>query len=772
MSLSEEPARLAPIGTSPPRPDGPAKVAGRAIYADDLAVAGLWFGATLRSPHAHARIARLRFHPERAPAGAIALTARDLPGPNGVQLIDDSWPILAGAEVRHVGEAVALVAAPSRLAARQALAAFTADYQPLPAVLTLEEAAAADGPPLAEVEIACGDVSAGLAAADRIVEGTYRTGHQEHIYIECNAVTAWWDDGGVVVAGSMQCPYYVHKGLVHAFGLPEEQVRVQATAVGGGFGGKEDYPSLIAVHAALLARACGQPVRVAYDRHEDIVGTTKRHPSVVRHRTGVTRDGTLTAVEIDVTFDGGAYRTLSPVVLSRAALHAGGPYRCANVRVRGRVLATHTAPNGAFRGFGAPQTQFAMERQMDRVARAVGLDPYEIRARNVAGPGDRLPTGQVLDGSAAGRECLEEAERRTGFRARWRELERQRAVRFGDGERGTPVPHQGVGLSLYFHGAGFTGNGERRMRSPVAARLLADGRIEVLTAMTDMGQGCVAIFPQIAAAAAELPPEDFLFAEPDTAAVPDSGPTVASRTTMIVGGAIARAAGALRDRVLEWLAGEHGGEGRLELRDGHILAGGQDLGPFRAAAARCREALGPCEIVVHNEPPAWQEFDESRYQGAAYPTFAWGADVAEVEVDPDTYAVRPRRVTAVCEVGRAIHPTLCAGQVEGGTLQAVGWALWEEMKLEDGRYLNDRLATYIIPTIQDAPALDVHLLERPWEGGPFGAKGMGELPMDGGAPAVAQAIENATGVVVDAIPATPERLAAWERDGQRVEGGV
>ncbi|HEX5759838.1 MAG TPA: xanthine dehydrogenase family protein molybdopterin-binding subunit [Thermoanaerobaculia bacterium] len=746
---------LGPIGTSPPRPDGLAKATGAAVFADDLAVAGLWFGATLRSPHPHARIAALRFDPARAPEGAVALTARDLPGFNGVQLIDDEWPILADGVVRHVGEAVAIVAAPTRVAARRALAAFDVEYEPLPAVLTLEAAAAAAAPPLAEVEIACGDVEAALAAAELVVEGSYRTGHQEHIYIECQAMTAWEEDGALVVAGSMQCPYYVHKALVHALGLPPDRARVRATAVGGGFGGKEDYPSLIGLHAALLARAAGRPVRLAYDRHEDIVATTKRHPAEVSHRTGVAGDGTLLALDVEILLDGGAYRTLSPVVLSRAALHASGPYRCAHVRVRGRVLATHTAPNGAFRGFGAPQTQFAMERQMDRVARAAGLDPYEVRARNVAGPGDRLPTGQTLDDSASARLCLEEVERRTGFRERWRRHDAERGrggVRFGDGAEGR-TPARGVGLSLYFHGAGFTGNGERRMRSPVAARLLPDGRIEVLTAMTDMGQGCAAVFPQIAAAAAGVAEEDLVFAEPDTGEVPDSGPTVASRTTMIVGGAIARAVSELRRRVDAWLA-----------------AHGEEPGPFRAAAARYVAAGEPAEVVVHHETPEAQRFDEERYQGAAYPTFAWGADVAEVEVDPDTYAVRPLRVTAVCEVGRAIHPRLCAGQVEGGTLQAVGWALLEEVKLEGGRYLNDRLATYIIPTARDAPRIDVHLLERPWEGGPFGAKGMGELPMDGGAPAVAAAVENATGLAVEEVPITPERLFDLDRAGRRERG--
>ncbi len=745
------------IGQSPARPDGVPKASGGARYADDFTLPGMLWGATVRSPHPRARIARIRWRPERAPTGAVCVRAADLPGPNGVMLIDDSWPILADGEVRHVGEPVALVAAGDRLAALAAREGVEIDYEPLAPVLDLETARGA--PPLAELELGDPGVEEALAAAELVVEGSWRCGHQEHIYIECQAMTAWFEpDGELVVAGSMQCPYYVHKSLVHAFGLEPGRVRVKATAVGGGFGGKEDYPSVIALHAALLARASGRPVRIAYDRHEDIVATTKRHPAVVRHRTGVDRDGRLVAMDVEVEMDGGAYRTLSPVVLSRALLHAAGPYRCPRVRVRGRVLATNTATNGAFRGFGAPQVEFAAERQMDRVARRLGLDPLEIRLRNALAAGDRLPTGQVLDGTTAARPCLERAAELTGFRERWRELEAARAGR-RDGE-----PRRGVGLSLFFHGAGFTGNGERRMRSPVEARLDPEGRIEVLTAMTDMGQGCAAIFPQIAREAGGLAEGDVVFAEPDTSVVPDSGPTVASRTTMVVGGAIARAVVDVRDRVLAWWAEREGLE-TGEVVDGEIRPGGVR---FREVAAAYLREVGPLEVRVRHEPPAWQSFDEEAYRGAAYPTYAWGAEVVEVEVDPDTLAVRPLAATVVCEVGRAIHPTLCAGQIEGGTLQALGWALLEEVRLDEGRYLNDRLATYIIPTFKDSPRIDVHLLERPWKEGPFGAKGVGELPMDGGAPAAAAAIENAIGIPVSAIPATPERL--FERRGEALAG--
>ena len=742
------------VGTSPPRPDGFAKVSGAARYADDVAIPGLLHGATVRSPYAHARLGEIR-RPAEDAEGIWCVTAADLPGPNGILLLGDDWPILAAGEVRHVGEPVALVAAPSVEAARRARARVEVDYEPLPAILDL--AAAAGVPPLCELAFGSDEVEAILREAELVVEGNYRTGHQEHLYIECQAMTAWEDEDGVLtVAGSMQCPYYVHKAMVHAFGLPEQRVRVQATVVGGGFGGKEDYPSLIAVHAALLARASGRPVRLVYDRHEDIVGTTKRHPAVVRHRTAVAPDGTLLAMDIDVTMDGGAYTTLSPVVLSRALLHAGGPYRCPHVRIRGRVLRTHTATNGAFRGFGAPQTQFAVERQMDRIARRLGLDPLAIRLRNCLEPGDRLPTGQVLDETTSARACLERAAEETDFVRRWRACEAR-----GDGgeDGGAPEPRRGLGLSLYFHGAGFTGNGERRMRSPVEASLREDGRIDVLTAMTDMGQGCAVIFPQMASDGAGLTPDDLVFAEPDTSRVPDSGPTVASRTTMIVGGAVTAAVRELTGTVVTAWRELRGVGGETAVAEGVVRCAGLEV-PFQEVGREVHAARGPLVVRHRHEPPVGPAFDEELYRGAAYPTYAWGAEVVEVEVDRDTLEVRAMEATAVCEVGRAIHPTLCAGQIEGGTLQAIGWALMEEIKLEDGRYLNDRLATYIIPTSLDAPRLRVHLLERPWAGGPFGAKGIGELPMDGGAPAVVAAVENATGVEADEIPLTPERLLA------------
>ncbi|MFQ5525817.1 MAG: xanthine dehydrogenase family protein molybdopterin-binding subunit [Thermoanaerobaculia bacterium] len=735
------------VGTSPARPDGAPKVRGEACYADDFYLPGMFYGATVRSPHPRARVEGVRH--EALADDVVVLTAADLPGPNSVRLIEDDWPVLADSEVRHVGEPVVLVAARSRVEARLAAESVQVDYQPLEPLLDFEDPAAEL---ISDFEILHGDPESELAAAARIVEGSYRCGHQEHIYIEPNAMTAWFeDDGSLVVAGSMQCPYYVHKSLAYALGLESREVRVQATAIGGGFGGKEDFPSMIAVHAAVLARAAGRPVRIVYDRHEDIIGTTKRHPARVIHRSAVRDDGTLSAVDIDVLMDGGAYTTLSPVVLSRGVLHAAGPYRCPNVRIRGRAVRTNTATNGAFRGFGAPQVQFAAERHMDRIARAVGVDPLTVRERNALRAGDTLPTGQVLDNTTSAHQCLERVAEMTSFRERWQKNE--------DAPRAERDPvRRGLGISLYFHGAGFTGNGERRMRSPVDARLNADGRIEILTSMTDMGQGCVAIFPQMAAEASGLGTDDFAFPDPDTAVVPDSGPTVASRTTMIIGGLIARIAIEMRDKVLAAWQGELEPPVEVGFAEGKVTVEGLPVATFREIARHCYFGHGPLDTTLRHEPSDTQQFDDETYQGEAYPTYSWGADVVEVEVDQETFETRPTRCTVVAEVGKAIHPTLCIGQVEGGTLQAIAYGLLEEVKIEEGRYLNDRLATYIIPTFKDSPRIDVELIERGWDGGPFGAKGVGELPMDGGAPAAVGAIQNAVGVTVDEIPATPERI--------------
>jgi CO/xanthine dehydrogenase Mo-binding subunit len=730
-------------GASPLRREGPAKLTGAAKYTDDLVFPGAWFGATIRSSDAHARLAAIEFDPAFDWSSVVVVIAADIPGDNVVSSIKADQPILVplGGEIQHHGEPLALLAAADRATLRAARRAVRIRTEPLPAVF---DPLLADHL-FAEYELASGDPDAAFAAADLILEGEYRVGHQEQLYIENNAMIALpRTDGGVTVHGSLQCPYYVHTALKRGLGIDDRQARVIQAETGGGFGGKEEFPSVIALHAALLAGKAGRPVRMIYDRHEDLTATTKRHPAIVRHKTGVTHDGRLIAMQIEVVMDGGAYCTLTPVVLSRGAIHAGGPYRCPNVRIRARAARTNTPPNGAFRGFGAPQVQFATETHLNRIAEALGISPLEIRRRNVYVVGDTTPTGQVLRGSVAGEEVLERAAEAGEFVRLRARHDTSRARRAGSGTvPGSPLrtgPERiasGVGLALAWHGAGFTGSGEVHLASVVSLELTADGEISILTASTEMGQGTRTIFPQLVADALGVPYEAVEIAPQDTAFVPDSGPTVASRTAMVVGGLLIQAAQRLRAQV-------------------EAATGGTFAETYREHA----RVHGTVRIDQRFEPYPGVGFDDATYRGDAYPAFGWAACVASVDVDLDTGEVHVRDVVAADDVGRVIHPVLAEGQVEGGTLQAVGYATIEEIKLRDGGYLNDRLATYIIPTSLDAPRITTILVEAPFDAVPHGAKGVGELPMDVGAPAVVAAIADATGVWVTDLPASPERILA------------
>ncbi len=638
-------------------------------------------------------------------AGFTLVDHRDIPGRNVVALIEDDQPYLVESEVRHAEEPVLLLAHEDRDALRSAEVRLA--YRPGTPVLDPERSTRA----FKEITIEKGDLARGFAEAHLVVEGEYRTGRQEHVYIEPNGVIAVPAEGGMTVYGSLQCPYYVHKALVGLLGLPHDKVRVVQTETGGGFGGKEDYPSIIAGHAALLAMKSGRPVKLVYDRLEDMAATTKRHPSIVRHRTGVTRDGRITAMEIEVLLDGGAYCTLSPVVLSRGCLHATGPYRCDHVRVHGRVVMTNTPPCGAFRGFGAPQTVFAAEAHVDRVAKALGCDPVLLRERNALVPGDTMATGQVLGEDATALEVLREAVERSDFHRKRRAWQ------------GT---NRGIGLSLFFHGAGFTGSGEVMLASRAALELVPGG-VRILVASTEMGQGTRTTLAQVVAETMGLPLDRVSVATPDTANVPDSGPTVASRTCMVVGGLLKACAEEVKRK----------------------------LGGLSPSAYLKRH--GPLRVTRQYEPPSGNLWDDATYRGDAYATYGWGCDVVEVELDPATYEVRPTRVTAVVEIGRAINPLMVAGQVEGATAQGLGYALLEEVVMREGRMANAQLTNYLVPTTLDTPPMDVTILESPCRQGPFGAKGVGEMPMSGPGPAVANAVLH-LGLDVRSLPITPEKV--------------
>ncbi len=747
------------IGTSPLRKEGAAKVRGAALYVDDLTLPGMWHGATVRSSVARGRIRSITFDPAVDWTAYAIVTAHDIPGENTVVHLGKDHPCLADTLVNHAEEPILLLAHPEKPALLRALAAVHIDYDELPGVFTIEDS---------ELAAEQNDTSRIIwnnehgtspntfkhylmqkdrqpvppsvwAEADFIVEGEYTTGAQEQLYIENNGVIAECHrapDGSVesvTVQGSMQCPFYLVHALELVFKLPADRCRVIQTETGGAFGGKEDFPSVIGSHAALLAMKSGHPVKLTYDRAEDMASTTKRHPSRTRHRTAVSKDGKILGGEIDFAIDGGAYATLSPVVLSRGTIHAPGPYHWPYLQIRAKAMATNIPPHGAFRGFGAPQSLFALERHMDKIARTVGLTPEELRRRNFLSTGDRTATGQLLSDPVDMQALLTRALDESDYHAK--------QARFNRENPSGPIK-RGMGFATFFHGAGFTGSGERRLNSVVDLALTPEGRPQLFVSSTEFGQGTNTILCQVAAQALHLPYDDILIAQPDTAHVPNSGPTVASRTAMIVGKLVEQASQELCTTLVN--------SGHLPLH--------YSPEDFRRGAQAYLAHHGDLRVSARYKAPGDIFWDDDTYSGDAYPAYAWAVYVAEVAVDTRTYSATVTNFHALQEVGRVLHPVLAKGQVEGGVAQGIGYALYEKCLYQDGHLRNNQMTNYIMPTSMDLPPIHVSFAEVPSIHGAFGAKGIGELPMDGPAPAILNAIEAATGHAFTSIPLLPEDI--------------
>ena len=474
-----------------------------------------------------------------------------------------------------------------------------------------------------------------------------------------------------------------------------------------------------------------------YDRAEDMVATTKRHPSRTHHKTAVTRDGKLLAMEIDFVIDGGAYCTLSPVVLSRGTIHAAGPYVCPNVRIHSKAVATNVPPHGAFRGFGAPQSIFALERHMDKVAQAVGLTPEEFRRRNFIHEGETTATSQMIRERVDMDRFLTRALKLSDYHAK-----RERFARENNASNGRFSKKRGIGFASFMHGAGFTGSGEVYLQSVVSAEATAEGKVRILAASTEIGQGTNTIFSQIASETLGLDFDSIEIVQPDTGLVPNSGPTVASRTSMVVGKLVESAVTGLK----QTLAGSG------------FLADKYSATEFKKACADYIAKFGSLKTSSTYQPPPNVHWDDEKYQGDAYGAYAWAIYVAEVSFDELTYEARVEDFVALQEVGRVLNPVLAAGQIEGGVAQAIGFTLFENVVWKEGRMANNQMTNYIIPTPADIPPIRVYFEENPYTYGPGGAKGIGELPMDGAAPAILNAIENATGISFTRIPLMPEQL--------------
>jgi CO/xanthine dehydrogenase Mo-binding subunit len=728
------------VGASVPRKEGWDKVTGAARYVDDMVLPGMIYGATVRSTIPRGKIKKINFGPDVAWNEYVVVSAKDIPGKNCIALILDDQPCLASDSVNHPEEPILLLAHADRHKLRKAVDAVAIEYEPLPPVHSIEESERKStiiwgtDNTFKNFLVEKGDVDAVWKEAAHVVEGEYFTGAQEQLYIENNGVIAAYDaEHGVTVWGSLQCPYYVHKALMTLCALPEDKVRVVQMETGGAFGGKEEYPSMIAGHAALLAIKSGQPVKIVYDRMEDMVATTKRHPSRTRHRTAVSKEGKILGGEIEFTIDGGAYATLSSVVLSRGTIHAGGPYYWPSVRIRTKAVATNTPPHGAFRGFGAPQSLFAMERHMDHIAEVVGISPVEVRRRNFLKPGQTTTTEQTIRENIDLDHLLNRALELSDYAAKKKRLAE---------ENKSATRKKGIGIAAFLHGAGFTGSGERYLNSLVGVEATADGNVRVLVSSAEFGQGTNTVLCQIAAEALALPYESVSIAQPDTTVVPNSGPTVASRTAMIVGKLVQSATQGIKQTLTKT----------------ELLSDGYTPQQFREACRKYIAAHGALKSLARYEAPADVFWDDEKYRGEAYAAFAWAVYVAEVTVDFTTYSVTVDDFVALQEVGKVINPVLAAGQITGGVAQAIGFALYEKVVWQNGRMLNNQMTNYIMPTSADLPPIRVFFEELGNVHGAHGAKGIGELPMDGPAPAIVNAVEDATGVCFRSIPLLPEDL--------------
>ncbi|HDL19128.1 MAG TPA: xanthine dehydrogenase [Bacteroidetes bacterium] len=745
------------IGKSVIRNDAVSKAEGRAVFVADDLLPGMLHAAVLRSPFPHAKILKVDDRPARRLEGVAAiLWAKDIPGKNIVHVIRDDQPLLAEKIVRYAGEPVAVVAARDEQIAGTALNLIEIEYKPLPAVTDFEQARSKtaaqiykDRNTFSHYKIRKGDVEAAFTGAAFIFSGTFRTPYQEHAYLEPQGMIAVPEDDGLLVTGSMQCPFYVQGTVADVTGLPLARVRVKQATTGGAFGGKEDVPSLVAGQAALPAHYLQKPVRLIYRRDEDMISMSKRHPSRVDIKMACDENGKLLAVETKYVIDGGAYATLSPVVLWRGAVHAAGAYSVPNVKVDAYAVATNHVPCGAYRGFGSPQVLFAVESALDELARLTGLDTAEIRRRNLLQEGETTATGYKIVGSCGLTETFEQAMQQSD----WLNLKKKFSRQTG------PVRH-GLGISTIFYGVGLGAGGKQLARTGAFLQIDEDASVQIAVGTTEMGQGMQTVLRQIAAECLAVSYESVAILPVDTSRVPDSGPTVASRATTMSGLAILNACEQVKSIMIA-VAAEmlQAAPESVQFRDGCFFADQTKKIFFSHVVKKCHELRKPMAVQGFAVSPdtGW---DPETGQGKAYVVYAYATNIVQVAVDVRTGETTLEKVWAAHDIGKAINPQTAEGQIEGGSVQGLGYGLMEDMSTNGERIMNTDFATYMIPTAEDAPRITPIIVEHPFREGPFGAKGFGEQPLMGMAPALVNAIQDAVGVRITELPATAEKV--WE----------
>jgi len=699
------------IGKPVKRVDAAEKIGGQAKYLADIEFEDMLYARTFRSTKARAKIISIDI--PQLPDGYYIVDKSDVPGRNRVKIVFYDMPFFAEDEVNYIGEPILLVVGPNREEILNILLNIKILYEEINPILSIEEALENARVPIfgennayAEYAFHKGNLEIVAKSDAQKFEGEYSTGYQEHIYLETQGVVASYVGDIIKIWGSMQCPYFIKDAVVEALGFDKNRVQVIQTTTGGGFGGKEEYPSLIAGQAAVAALKIKKPIRLIFDRAEDIEVTSKRHPSIIKIKSYVSFDNKILGMDVDIKIDGGAYSGLSNIVLQRTMFAAIGVYNVRNVKISGVALATNKVPSGGFRGFGAPQAFFALEMHMDYISKELGINALEFRKLNILKQGDTSSTGGVIRERIMLPEIIETIENMSGYKKK-----------INQHKNGIL---KGIGCSLFFHGCGFTGSGERDIiKAKVKLLKHVDKTVEILVSNVEMGQGALTTLKKIVAYTLEIPINRVIFKNPDTGKVPDSGPTVASRTVAIVGKLLQDAAIEMKEFLNDY----------IEL-----------------------------EVIKQYKHPEGFVWDDEKFKGDAYNTYAWGANVVEVEVNPITYEVSVTDIYAVFDIGEAIDELIVRGQIEGGMVQGLGYASMEVMHHKDGRLLQRTNTDYVIPTAMDFPKIQSKLVNNPYTNGPFGAKGVGETTLIGAAAAYALAVQNAIGHYINKIPVTPEYL--------------
>lgn len=689
------------ISTSINKVDNDEKISGQAKYVADIKLDGMLYAFTVRAKIVKGKILNVEY--PFLPEGYFVVDYKDIPGKNIVKVIYDDMPVFTEKEITYLYEPIALLVGPDKNVLSKLLDEVHIVYQEEEPLFEWKDS-------VVHYQFEKGEGKKAFAGK-KIIEYNYETSYQEQAYIEPQGFIGYMDGEKTTLIGSIQCPYYVKKAVVQALGETEETVRIIQATVGGAFGGKEEFPSLIGCQLAVALKKIRRPIQLIYEREEDMLVTTKRHPSRVHFKAAI-ENNKIYALSADVGIDGGANIGLSGVVLSRALIACTGAYTIDNLDISGDVFRTNTVPNGAFRGFGAPQMFFAIEMFIEHVALELGNDPFNFKKDILAKRGDYTSTMGIFRDPVLMPLMIEKAMEVSDYKRKRQEYNALNS-------------YKGIGMSWFFHGCGFTGSGEKNIiKAKVRLKKTMD-KVEILIAAVDMGQGVKTSFRKLVANILDIDIEQVIFNNPDTDKVPDSGPTVASRTMMIVGGLVARATDEVKKR---W-----------------------DEENFI--------------VEKEYEQPEYIKYDEEKFKGDAYPAYSWGVNVVEVEVDKFTYQVKINKSWSFYDVGKAIDERIVIGQADGGLAQGLAYGYLEVMNHNKGKIMQKNMTDYIIPTAMDMCPMETYLYDNPYAYGPYGAKGVGELSLIGGAPAVAKAIEQAIKRRVFKIPVTPEYIMELIKNG-------